>query len=325
MSFEPLVHFSYIGTSNGGDNAYPDILKLPRRSGTGAIEYVLIQTTGSNTIIYVCHGRLRALDRKGVDQWAALAAKERVSVVLHNYPGYGETPGPKTIAQISADTFELAAHIRSLPWAAGHELVALGNSLGTGPAAWVATQEALGIKKLVLVSPYTSLVSVAPFWLVSTLLAGIALAVKRVHAGMGFGRGGGEWRAPAWWRVPGAWIPCMAHPSRLAWMQGSSGDPFPPIKVGKNLLPGTKVLVVHGKCDTIIPMSHSEALVEELRTVDGVDVKLCVIAGTDHRDTRVRGNDAIFSFIRGESDRLESFINQLEIVGHTIRNEAGTD
>jgi pimeloyl-ACP methyl ester carboxylesterase len=253
-----LTRFGFPGASNGPEPA-PQIKYLPRiGKNPGDIEYVAhvylspnashtpnlltncSRTPGARLIVFVCHGRGRGLDKRGVNRWAELAHQEGVSVVLHNYPGYGTTPGPRTEAQLCEDLLQLAEHIRNEEWATGAELVVLGNSIGTGPALWMATQRQLQIKKLVLVSPYTSVVPLVPLWL-----------VKQLH----------EWLngSPDWLnRSLLKWLKYFSDPSGLSWIQGSKYDPFPPKKVACKLDKDAEVLILHGAVDDVIPVAHGK-------------------------------------------------------------------
>jgi hypothetical protein len=63
---------------------------------------------------------------------------------------------------------------------------------------------------------------------------------------------------------------------------------------------------------------------EAIQTVEGVNAKMCVIAKSQHRDTRIRGNDAIFSFYRGSND-LDDLLSNLELFGSAKVNTDGSD
>lgn len=92
---------------------------------------MFVRSNESATItVFVCHGRLRSLDERSVDQWRELAEQEKVNVVLHNYPGYGNVAGPRTPKRIKDDCLELLEHVKGCEWAKGTELVLLGNSIG---------------------------------------------------------------------------------------------------------------------------------------------------------------------------------------------------
>jgi len=66
-----------------------------------------------------------------VEQWKALAGTREVSVVLHNYPGYGGTAGPATEERLCADALQLISFVMAQDWAGGRSLCLLGNSVGT--------------------------------------------------------------------------------------------------------------------------------------------------------------------------------------------------
>ena len=222
----------------------------------------------SSTVVFVSHGRLRALDTKGVEQWKLLAGTRGVSVVLHNYPGYGGTAGPITEARLCADALQLVTFVMELEWARGRRLCLLGNSVGMfsvsreemgdghglmetgcGPTMWLAAQQQLNAERVVLVSPYTSLSALAsfpqsprfphqltpyrPFWMLLYL-------EKYLH-----------------FSVPHPWKVWLGSASRLKWAQGASFDPFPPIALVQRLAKGTEMLLVHGEEDTTVHISHS--------------------------------------------------------------------
>ncbi|KAF8250633.1 alpha/beta-hydrolase [Wilcoxina mikolae CBS 423.85] len=295
MSSNILTRFAFPGFPNRDPT--PKLKYLPRAIGSGSIEYVPLITPGAKTLVFVCHGRLRALDSRSVNQWEELAGKEGVSVVLHNYPGYGGTIGPITEERLCQDAVQLAESVKE----EGQELVLLGNSVGCGPTMWLAVK--LGIKKVVVVSPYTSLVALAPYWVVLYLFKALSLA------------------------APKAVVKYLSSPERLRFLQGKAWlDPFPPLYLAKKLEKGSEVLILHGELDSTVPVSHSQALVKELESVDGVKSRLCIIPDTEHKDTRVRGNAAIWSFFRGNGKELEKTMADLKKVGGaTAENKVGAD
>ena len=73
---------------------------------------------------------MRAFSKKSVDQWEVVAKNNNVSIVLHNYPGYGDTSGPVTIELLAQDSIQLIRKIMAENWAQGKELVLMGNSIG---------------------------------------------------------------------------------------------------------------------------------------------------------------------------------------------------
>jgi len=90
------------------------------------------------------------------------------SVYLVPYRGYGPNAGTPTEAGLYADALAEYAFVR-----ARHAHVSLaGRSLGSGVAAWLASKR--GIEKLVLITPYDSVLNIAsarfPMFPVSLLL-----------------------------------------------------------------------------------------------------------------------------------------------------------
>ena len=102
MSSNILTRFAFPGFPNRDPT--PKLKYLPRAIGTGSIEYVSLmyvsfeppltlpirlapsnhptpscRTPGAKTLVFVCHGRLRALDSRSVNQWEELAGKEGIS------------------------------------------------------------------------------------------------------------------------------------------------------------------------------------------------------------------------------------------------------
>ncbi|KAI5802106.1 hypothetical protein FPQ18DRAFT_4750 [Pyronema domesticum] len=151
---------------------YTSVQTLPRLDGTGSIEYVLITPdefiadsfsiskqryqNKSKKLVYVCHGVGRSLDEKSVRRWGYNASQNNVDIVVHNYPSYGNTPGPATEERICRDADELLRYVKK----EDQEVVLLGNSIGCGPIMWLATADEaqdLGIEKVVLISAWTSM------------------------------------------------------------------------------------------------------------------------------------------------------------------------
>ncbi len=81
----------------------------------------------------------------------------RVHLVLADYPGYGARPGSPSEESIlrSADLVVTEAGKIGLP------LIIIGESLGSGAACYVASKHS--IRRLALISPFTSIVDVAQF------------------------------------------------------------------------------------------------------------------------------------------------------------------
>ena len=174
----------------------------------------------------------------------------------------------------------------------------------------------------------TSLTVRSPFWIIYTVAEKLKLK----------------------WLVDdiGSWL---ATPSRLSWLQGKSWDPFPSIKLAEGLPDKMEIFVIHGDTDRTIPPSHSrvrnplfwslfqrgsffltdrysrtQAIVDKLEKLNRTTPRLCIIRGTDHRDTRLRADKAIWNFVKGEKTQLEDSIADLEQTGSAgITNHVGSD
>lgn len=72
---------------------------------------------------------MRSLDQHSVTQWREWGQSNKISILLHNYPGYGRTPGPVTVDRIMADLDILVKFLR-LKWK-DDQISILGNSIGT--------------------------------------------------------------------------------------------------------------------------------------------------------------------------------------------------
>lgn len=84
---------------------------------------------GSHSVVLVSHGQMRSLDPHSVGQWKAWGDLYKISVLLHNYPGYGNTPGPVTVAMIMEDLDALVGYLKK-EWNED-QISILGNSIGT--------------------------------------------------------------------------------------------------------------------------------------------------------------------------------------------------
>lgn len=111
--------------------------------------------------------------------WAReLARRERVTVVVPEYRGYGGVPGRPSYAHAAADALGSLTHARSL---APERIVLYGHSLGSAIAAELAAAMTdRPPAALVLQSPFTSAREMAARMLVPTL-PGVWRRVTRVH------------------------------------------------------------------------------------------------------------------------------------------------
>ena len=91
-----------------------------------------------------------------------------IDLFLHNYRGYGGSSGRPTEEGLYADSTALYDHIAD----AFDEIIVMGRSLGTGVAVYLASERS--VEKLILVTPYDSMVKLAsshyPFVPVEPLL-----------------------------------------------------------------------------------------------------------------------------------------------------------
>ncbi|KAH8154696.1 uncharacterized protein LAJ45_01227 [Morchella importuna] len=147
---------------NGEITQEVKVLSRDGKSSLG-IEYVEINIEGSKTMILVSHGQQRTLDQKSVDQWRTWGTEWGLSILLHNYPGYGNTPGPVTEDRIMADLEKLVEMLKAKSWEE-EQICLLGNSAGCGPTIALAAREKYRFKKVVLISAYTSCVAWGPNW-----------------------------------------------------------------------------------------------------------------------------------------------------------------
>lgn len=95
-----------------------------------------------------------------------------VSLAVFNYRGYGGSTGRPGEAALFADALAIHDYVASRPGIDAKRIVAMGRSLGSGVATYLATQRPVG--RLVLVTPYDSIAAVAqaayPFVMVDLLL-----------------------------------------------------------------------------------------------------------------------------------------------------------
>lgn len=95
-----------------------------------------------------------------------------VSFVLFNYRGYGRSTGEPGEKALFADALAIYDRIAARPGVDPKRIVAMGRSLGSGVATYLASQRSLSA--VVLVSPYDSMRAVArghyPFVLVDLIL-----------------------------------------------------------------------------------------------------------------------------------------------------------
>ncbi|KAI5801850.1 Alpha/Beta hydrolase protein, partial [Pyronema domesticum] len=296
-----LTNWTFWGKDNtswskeeGSIPAYHKIEKLPRKDvPTGQdIEYVLLkpeaerpgsQENEVKKLIFVCHGVNRSLDSKSVRQWQDDATRENVTIVLHNYPNYGDTPSPRaTEKQICRDALQLLNYVRYKHEGEkfrSYEVVILGNSIGCGPTMWLATTDAayhLGIKKVVLISPWKSLIELLPTLMTSGLprfMHGWKLVLQGII-----------------WVLLSIFRPF------------ESCNSFNSFKSVENL-GGREVLMIQGEDDDTVPPYHAKdlknAMDEQVKKNELLNLtsRLEMIPNCGHRATHVDTAEIIWAFI----------------------------
>lgn len=136
-NFNLLVPIFFPGNK---DPMSPLVRRLDRTTGTDLddssnyIDYVFLSpATPANEgikAVLINHGMNRTLDKNSVSQWQDWATHKRVSVLLHNYPGYGNTSGPVTVKKIMDDQHLLVGFLLKQGEYDYTEIAVLGNSIG---------------------------------------------------------------------------------------------------------------------------------------------------------------------------------------------------
>lgn len=134
----------------------------PWRDGTGAIigwkSATRAQPAANRLVVF--HGNAGyALNRTYyVEGFEQLDAGRTWEVYLFEYPGYGARPGE--LGEASFNAAALAA-IRTLAEADARPISVLGESIGSGPACFLAKAEPQRISGVVLITPFRRLLDVA--------------------------------------------------------------------------------------------------------------------------------------------------------------------
>lgn len=137
-------------------------------------------------VVVVNPGKKRALiyfggNAEAVASNAAQFAQafDAYTLYLVNYRGYGGSAGQPTEAAIYADAKKVLAHVQDQ-----HTLIdVMGRSLGSGVATYLAALPDSPVRRLVLITPYDSVLSVAqrrfPFYPIRKLLKDQYLSADR--------------------------------------------------------------------------------------------------------------------------------------------------
>ena len=151
----------------------PEMLAVPVRTTDNLVVsgwYAPPSRSGAETIVY-CHGNARTLAHRAHTARRLLDAG--YGVFLVGYRGYGGNPGRPSEDGLYTDTRA------TLGWLLGRgtppeRLVLYGESLGTGVAAQMATEQP-DIAALILEAPFTRLADLAPPYLLPGLAPALLL------------------------------------------------------------------------------------------------------------------------------------------------------
>ena len=102
-----------------------------------------------------CHGNAGQASER---EYFLSCVSEGAAVYLLEYPGYGARPGTPSMESINGSALEALRELRRLH--PGKVIGVVGESLGSGPASWLCTQENPP-DRLVLIVPFDNLLSVA--------------------------------------------------------------------------------------------------------------------------------------------------------------------
>ena len=157
---------------------HPDVRAAVRKALPAAEEVVLKTADGHALQGWFVPGGPTALiyfggNAEEVSGFALDAAElPGVSLALFNYRGYGGSTGKPGEAALFADAVTIYEYVASRPGVDAKRIVAMGRSMGSGVATYLATQRP--VSRVVLVTPYDSVAAVAqaiyPFVMVDLLL-----------------------------------------------------------------------------------------------------------------------------------------------------------
>jgi len=126
-------------------------------------------TPGATSQVLIVHGNAgSALDR--VDFARALQGAGPVNVYILEYPGYGDragSPSQESLLDAATEAFRLLTN--------GPPVYVIGESLGTGVAAWLAGTYPDAVRGLLLFCPYNNLTDVAKYHVTSLVPVGLLL------------------------------------------------------------------------------------------------------------------------------------------------------
>ncbi|MEM9838412.1 MAG: alpha/beta fold hydrolase [Pseudomonadota bacterium] len=110
----------------GVSGANPDIQHQYVETAGGEIAVTLARAAGHDVLFVHCGGN--GADRLGAGQWYTDQVLRHGNVLLFDYPGYGDTPGPLSAARLQASLPELVSFAKDQ--SGGAPIVYWGLSLG---------------------------------------------------------------------------------------------------------------------------------------------------------------------------------------------------
>ncbi len=130
--------------------------------------FVMRDGEAGRPVWLILHGNAGQASIRG---YIADILPDKDAVYVLEYPGFGRRPGSPSMESINAAALEALRDLQARH--PGQAVCAIGESMGSGPASWLGSQEAAP-SRIVLVVPYNRLVDVAqestPFLPVSLLL-----------------------------------------------------------------------------------------------------------------------------------------------------------
>lgn len=97
------------------------------------------------------------MDNASILPW--LNARKNLSVATMNYRGFGQSQGHPSEINNVVDSIQFLDHISKISGYPTHEIILVGESIGSGVASQVAAQRP--VKQLILLVPFESLSSIA--------------------------------------------------------------------------------------------------------------------------------------------------------------------
>jgi len=102
-------------------------------------------------VVLYFHGNRQNIERYA--KYASTFTKNGYEVWIEDYPGYGKSTGTRTEKKMLAQALQIQK--MALAWYHADSIILYGKSLGTGIAAYVASQT--NCKRLILETPYCSI------------------------------------------------------------------------------------------------------------------------------------------------------------------------